>query len=119
MASVLSSLLQRSSIEDHEEVVKACNAALRESKTDGATQQVKVVALLHLNRFDDAIRLFEEGGEKLKSRAQLEYAYTLYKTGQLEQAEQIAGKLDSRGAKHLEAQAVRTNLSGALSIHAY
>lgn len=106
MTSILSSLLEQSTINDHEEVVKACNAALKESRSNIRTQHVKAVALLHLNRFDDVIRLFEEGGERLRGEAQLEYAYALYKTGDLEKAEQVAGEIDSRGAKHLEGQAV-------------
>ena len=118
MTSTLSSLLRRSSIEDHEEIVKACNAALKESKNDIATQHVKAVALLQLSRFDDALRLFEDGGDGLKSQAQLEYAYALYKTGELEEAERIAGKLSSRGARHLEAQTVRSGYSMTL-VHVY
>ena len=106
MSSTLSFLLRRSTIEDHEEVIKACNAALKESKNDVQAQHVKAVALLQLNRFDDAVRLFEECGEKLKNEAQLEYAYALYKVGELEKAEQKAAALESRGAKHLQAQAV-------------
>ena len=109
MTSSLSSVLARSTITDHEEVLKACNAALKESKNDIRAQHVKAVALLQLNRFDDAVREFEDAGNKLKSEAQLEYAYALYKVGELESAERTARELEEeegRGARHLQAQAV-------------
>lgn len=110
MAAVrsLSALLQQSSIEDHDEVIKACNATLKKSKNDLEAQHVKAVALLKQDRFDDAIRVFEDSGDALKQRASLEWAYALYKTGKLEEAIEAAAASDrGRGARHLEAQAVR------------
>lgn len=108
----LASLLQRSSIEDHEEIIKACNAILKKSKNDIGTQYVKVVALLKCDRFEDAIRVIEEGGDALKNEAILEWSYALYKTGKLDEAVTAAAAAASagkgRGARHVEAQAVRT-----------
>ncbi|KAB8239452.1 signal recognition particle subunit SRP72 [Aspergillus alliaceus] len=102
----LSSLLQRTSIDDHEEVLRSSNAALAKSKSDIQAQHVKVVALLKLDRYEDALRVFEEGGDTLKQRAALEYAYTLYKTGNLDEAIDVASQIaNDRGARHLEAQA--------------
>jgi signal recognition particle subunit SRP72 len=103
----LSTLLRQSSIADHEEVLKSCNAALKKSKNDIQAQHVKVVALLKLDRYDDALRVLEEGGDALKRSASLEYAYSLYRCGKLNDAADVAAGLDSgRGAKHVEAQAV-------------
>lgn len=102
----LSSLLQRTSIDDHEEVLRSSNAALAKSKSDIQAQHVKIVALLKLDRYEDALRVFEEGGDTLKKRAALEYAYTLYKTGNLDEAIDVASQIaNDRGARHLEAQA--------------
>ena len=104
----LNSLLKKTTIEDHEEVLKACNATLKQSKGDVDTQHVRVVALLKLDRFDDAIHVLEEGGDKLKQKAQLEHAYALYKLGKLDEARNLANRVTSeRGARHVEAQAVR------------
>jgi signal recognition particle subunit SRP72 len=103
----LSVLLHRSTLDDHEEVLNACNALLRKGKTDIATQQVKAVALLKLDRYDDAARFFEEAGDGLKGKAKLEYAYTLYKTGKLQEAAELASQIgDRRAARHVEAQSV-------------
>jgi signal recognition particle subunit SRP72 len=104
----LSTLLHRSTLDDHEEVLKACNASLKKSKTDIATQQIKAVALLKLDRYDDAARFFEEAGDGLKGKAKLEYAYTLYKVGKLQEAAELASQIDGqRAARHIEAQSVR------------
>jgi signal recognition particle subunit SRP72 len=104
----LSTLLHRSTLDDHEEVLKACNATLKKSKTDVATQQIKAVALLKLDRYDDAARFFEEAGDGLKGKAKLEYAYTLYKVGKLQEAAELASQIGGqRAARHVEAQSVK------------
>ena len=63
VAQLLSSLLQRTSIDDHEEVLSSANAVLAKSKGDVQAQHAKVVALLKLDRYEDALRVVEEGGE--------------------------------------------------------
>ena len=106
-AKTLSALLQRTSIDDHEEVLKACNASLKLSKGDLELQHVKFVALLKLDCYDDALRVLEDGGDRLKSRVSIERAYALYKVGDLEEAKNIASHASGeRGARHVEAQAV-------------
>ncbi|PYH73424.1 signal recognition particle subunit SRP72 [Aspergillus vadensis CBS 113365] len=105
-AQSLSSLLQRASIDDHEEVLQSCNAALAKSKSDLHAQHIKAVALLKLDRYEDCLRVFEEAGDGLKNRAALEYAYALYKCGQLDPAIEVVSRVaGERGALHLEAQA--------------
>ena len=107
-AKTLSGLLQQISIDDHEEILKACNNALKSSKNDLDFLHVRIVALLKLDRYDDALRILEENADSLKEKAKVEHAYALYKTGQLSEAKSIASKiLDDRGARHVEAQAVR------------
>ncbi|KAK5133223.1 hypothetical protein LTR08_008058 [Meristemomyces frigidus] len=101
----LTSLLKQTGIEDHEEILKAADRALNQSKGDLEAQNVKVVALLKLDRFDDAIGVFEAGGETLKENARLEYAYALYKTGKPSEAADVARRGAERGYKHVEAQA--------------
>ncbi|KAL4909105.1 hypothetical protein BDW74DRAFT_77620 [Aspergillus multicolor] len=102
----LSSLLSRASIDDHEEVLRSCDAVLAKSRSDSQAQHVKVVALLKLDRYEDCLRVFEESGDNLKKKAALEYGYVLYKTGNPEAAIDVVSSLaDNRGARHLEAQA--------------
>lgn len=107
-AKTLSTLLQRSTIEDHEEVLRTCNASLKQSKGDVELQHIKVIALLKLDRYEDALGVLEEGGVKLKRSAAIERAYALYKIGELSEAKTIAKSIaEDRGARHVEAQAVR------------
>ncbi|OJD27475.1 hypothetical protein ACJ73_01133 [Blastomyces percursus] len=102
----ISALLQRSTIDDHEEVIKACNAVLKTSKNDLNALHVKTVALVKLDRFEDAIRVIEDGGDELKKKVPLEWSYALYKVGQLEEAIKLAASVGTgRGGKHVEAQA--------------
>ena len=106
-AKTLSALLQRTTITDHEEVLRACNTSLKTSKNDLETQYIKVIALLKLDRYDDALRVLVESGDRLIQRADVERAYALYKVGELEEAKKVArGIEDQRGARHVEAQAV-------------
>jgi signal recognition particle subunit SRP72 len=103
-ASTLSSLLRSASIDDHDEVLKAANAVLKTSKNNPEALHTRVVALLKLDRFDDALRALDDGGDNLAERCTLEKAYALYKTGQLAEAEKLAQGQDKRGLKHIAAQ---------------
>ena len=106
--SDLSALLKKSTIEDHEAVLKACNARLKQSKNDLEAQHVKVIALLKLERYEDALRVLDAAGDPLKQKALFERAYTLYRTGEYEHARDLAKSIhDDRGARHIAAQAVR------------
>jgi tetratricopeptide (TPR) repeat protein len=113
VAQSLASLLQRASIDDHEEVLQSCNAVLAKSKSDLKAQHIKVIALLKLDRYEEALKTFQSGGSALKQSAALEYAYASYKCGNLEQAtEAVTQAAAGRGASHLEAQVVwRSTLS--------
>lgn len=107
VAQSLSSLLQRATIDDHEEVLQSCNETLAKSKNDIHAQHIKVIALLKLDRFEDALRVLEAGDDALKKRAGLEHAYALYKCAKLEEALDAVTRSDAgRGASHLEAQVV-------------
>lgn len=104
-APSLSSLLKQSSLEDHELVLKSAEATLAKDSNNLQAQHVKVVALLKLDRYQDALKVFENASAALKSQARLEWAYTLYKNGRLDEAEQIASEdQTNRGLKHVLAQ---------------
>ena len=103
----LSALLQQTTLDDHEEILKAANSALKKSKTDLQAQNARVIACLKLDRWDDAFRAFSEAGDALKKQARVEWAYTLYKTGRFEEAQKLAGaaKGQDYSLAHVEAQA--------------
>ena len=105
-AAALSALLRSASIQDHEEVLRAANAALKANKADITAQHTRVVALLHLDRFDDALRAIGEGGDKLENACLLERVYALYKTGKLDDATAVLKSvgLEERSLSHVAAQ---------------
>lgn len=105
-ASVLSNLLRSSTIVDHEEVLKAANAAINANKGDVTSHHTRIVALLNLDRFDDVLRAIDEGGSKLEEACAKENAYALYKVGKLDEATTVlkrAGVKD-RCFRHIAAQ---------------
>ncbi|KAL9102187.1 MAG: hypothetical protein Q9163_002635 [Psora crenata] len=105
-AKTLSALLKQSSINDHEEILRASDAALKTSKNDPELLHIRLIALLKLDRYDDALRMLEEDQGNLKKQANVERAYALYKTGKFEEAKSLAKSIgESRGARHVEAQA--------------
>jgi signal recognition particle subunit SRP72 len=103
----LNSLLRSSSIEDHDEALRLADAAIKSSGPgdDLTAHHTKVVALLKLDRFDDALRAIAAAGTRLEHQCLLEKAYALYKTGQLSEAEAVVSRAHkSRGARHVAAQ---------------
>lgn len=108
MAKSLSALLAQASIEDHDETLRAANAEIKKNKNNVEAQHAKAIALLHLDDFEGALKVFEDVKE-LQDKAQFEYAYTLYKTGDAAKAVQIAqasGNKSDRKTQHILAQAV-------------
>ncbi|KAJ4856411.1 putative TPR-like repeat domain-containing protein [Trichoderma breve] len=104
--NALSALLRAADIQDHEQILNAANAAIKADKSDYAAQHTKVVALLKLDRFDDALRVISGGGIKLQATCILEQAYALYKTGKLEEASKLieTAGLEKRSLRHVAAQ---------------
>ncbi|KAI3587689.1 hypothetical protein IWW34DRAFT_9904 [Fusarium oxysporum f. sp. albedinis] len=106
-AAALSALLRQSSIEDHDEALKIANAALKANKNDVDSQHTRIIALLKLDRFDDALRAIADGSPALHARIALENAYALYKTGKLDEATSVLqafGLEKKRSLQHVAAQ---------------
>ena len=104
-APTLSALLKRATLDDHEEVLKAANIALKKTKTDRQAQHARLVALIKLDRYSDALKALEDGGDSLKKQAKVEWAYALYKTGKLDQAENVVSEnAVTLSMTHLKAQ---------------
>ncbi|PSR81513.1 hypothetical protein BD289DRAFT_413009 [Coniella lustricola] len=111
MASKLTTLLARSSIEDHSEALAAADAALAADSKSLPAQHTKVIAMLRLERYDDALRIIAAGGDALESQCVLGKSYALYKTGALQDASELLSKYvsssdnpDDRALRHIAAQ---------------
>ena len=117
MAKSLSALLAQASIEDHDETLRAANAEIKKNKSNIEAQHAKTIALLHLDDFEGALKVFEDVKE-LQQKAQFEYAYTLYKTGDAAKAVEIAqasSNKQDRKTQHILAQAVCGSTPGRSS----
>lgn len=108
MAASLASLLARASVDDPSEALSIADAALASSKSDLTAQHTKVVALLRLDQYDDALRVIAAAGSALEERCILEKTYALYKTGALDEAASLLEGRDlanaDRALKHVAAQ---------------
>lgn len=101
---------------DHEEILKHANNVLRTSahRGDPLALHTKAVALLQLDRHEDALKIFDGAdGKKLDGIADLEHAYCLYKVGKLKEAVGLAKRVEGnsgkgRGMRYISAQAVST-----------
>jgi signal recognition particle subunit SRP72 len=113
----LLSSLTKTADPSHEEILKHANHVLKTSKGNTLALHTKAVAYLHLDRHEDALKLFESAdGKKLAGVADLEHAYCLYKVGKLEEAVALAKKAGEgehgRAFNHISAQAVGLLLLG-------
>lgn len=115
LSSLLKSLNLSEEAPNHTEILKHANNVLKTNKSNPEALHTKVVALLHLDRFEDVIKTLEENPLE---DAGFELAYALYKSGKWDKAEQVAreartkvgagprGERVKRGLGHVEAQAV-------------
>ena len=101
----LAAQLKKSEIVDHEQTLKSCDAILKKSKNDVQTKHIKAIALLKLDRYSEALEVFEKESQ-LQQKAALVYAYSLYRGGRPKRAAEVAAGQTDRGARHVEAQAV-------------
>ena len=109
-SQTLTQLLENTTLNDHEDILKASEIAIKKSPSDQTAWRAKAVALLKLYRYNEALVCFEDAGSSLPKTAPLEYAYSLYKVGRFKDAARLAASLpDGRAARHLEAQSVRQN----------
>ncbi|KAK6341257.1 Signal recognition particle core component [Orbilia brochopaga] len=106
----LAVLLKSLSLEDahdHEEILRTANNILK-SNPDPQTLRTRIVALIKLERYDEAIKSLEQTNGS--AGLELEHAYCLYKQGDLQGALSISPdgattERRQRALKHLQAQA--------------
>ncbi|KAF3938156.1 hypothetical protein ABW19_dt0200558 [Dactylella cylindrospora] len=107
----LATLLKNLSLEenqDHDEVLRQANDILKVA-SDPQTLKTRVVALIKLERYDEAIKSIEGAGDSA-SGLEFEHAYCLYKQGDLGgalaiSADGISSERKQRALKHIHAQA--------------
>lgn len=97
---------------DHSEILKHANHVLKSNKNNAKAIHTRVVALLNLDRHQDALNVFDTpAGKLIEEDAIFEKAYALYKLGRLEEALETTKKgeesgKNARAYQHIAAQAV-------------
>jgi signal recognition particle subunit SRP72 len=115
LESLLKNLSLTDNGPDHEEILRHANSVLKSAKGNPRALHTKVVALLNLDRHQDALKVFTSPeGRTIAEVAVLERAYCLYKVGKLQEAVELAQKAQvdaqtARALKHIAAQAVSTS----------
>ena len=116
LSALLKSLNLTDDTPNHAEILKHAQNVLSKNPSHPEALHTKVVALLHLDKFDEVVKTLEKTPLE---EAKFELAYALYKSGKWEKAEEVArvarGKASrekvERGLGHVEAQAVRLLLN--------
>lgn len=105
MASLITSLVKKATIDDHGANLQTSEQTLKTSPTDSEALQTKAVALLKLERYADALKHFAQT-QSLQKELPEAYAYCLYRQGKFEEAVAVASEVkNSRGAQHITLQA--------------
>ena len=117
MASSLPTLftdLQRATIEGNDDrSLELCNDILKQSPNDQTALHCKVVTLIRLGQYDDALSLIARKFKGTDVDVSFERIYCYYRTNQLKQALELlneikaANNTTSPGILYLEAQLVR------------
>ncbi|KAA8909169.1 hypothetical protein FN846DRAFT_1009456 [Sphaerosporella brunnea] len=111
LESLLKGLSLSDNGSDHEQILRHADSVLKSSQGNSLALHTKVVALLNLDRHEDAYKVFTSPqGQKIADVAVLEHAYCLYKVGKLEETVELVRKADvdpqtARALKHIAAQA--------------
>src|SRR5690606_12976940 len=82
LASLLKNLSISNNEPDHEQILRHADGVLKTDKTNELAQRTKVVALLQLDRFEDAVKFLDSNDVP---NALLEKAYALYKVGRTDE----------------------------------
>ncbi|KAF2674266.1 hypothetical protein BT63DRAFT_408469 [Microthyrium microscopicum] len=101
----LASLLKQTNLNDHSEILKAANASLKKSKSDITAHHARLIALLLLERYDDAAKVAQDDSPKLK-QSTWEWLYAGYQKDDLDHATLKSPQDQPRGLLHLRAQAL-------------
>jgi len=105
MSNNLTSLLKKSTLDDHDALLQAADGALKSSPNDTQAQQIRAIALLKLERYSDALAYFGDVKDLQESLPEA-YSYCLYRSGKFEEAVAAASSVqNSRGAQHIKLQA--------------
>lgn len=111
LSELFSNLTIAASSNDYERALIISDELLKSSPTDPRVARQKIIALIKLDRYKDALSFIEECTFLNGKDLVLEKGFCLYKLGNGPDAENILQQGTGRGVQHIRAQNVRPSVS--------
>jgi signal recognition particle subunit SRP72 len=106
LSELLSRLTLAASSNDFERVVAISNEVLKSSPNDSRAARQKIIALIKLDEYKDALAFLDECTFLNKNDTILERGFCLYKLGKGSEAEEVLKEGSGRAIQHVRAQNV-------------
>jgi Putative TPR-like repeat len=106
LSDLFSRLTIAASSNDFEKVLAISNDILKSSPTDSRAAKQKLVALIKLDKYKDALSFLDECTFLSSKETVLEKGFCLYKLGRSNEAEGVLSEGSGRAVQHVRAQNV-------------
>jgi hypothetical protein len=107
LSELFSRLTLAASSNDFERVLAISNEMLKSSPNDSRAARRKVIALIKLDKYKDALSFLDECTFLNKNDTVLERGFCLYKLGNGIEAQKVLEEGSGRAVQHVRAQNVR------------
>jgi tetratricopeptide (TPR) repeat protein len=108
LSELLSRLSLAASSNDYDRLLQVSNDLLKSSPNNVLAAKQKVIALIKLDKYKDALAFLEESTSLDKNEYVLEHGFCLYKLGRGEEAEKVLEQGSGRAIEHVRAQNVNS-----------
>ena len=108
LSELFSRLSLAASSNDFERVLAISNEMLKSSPNDSRAARQKIIALIKLDKYKDALAFLDECTFLNKNDTVLERGFCLYKLGKGSEAEKVLEEGSGRAVQHVRAQNVRS-----------
>lgn len=116
LSDLFSRLTLAASSNDFERALEISNQLLKASPNDSRAAKQKIIALIKLDKYNDALAFLEECTFLNRKDTILEKGFCLYKLGKGSDAQKILEEGSGRAIQHVRAQNVYSLILGMLTI---
>jgi hypothetical protein len=106
LSELLSRLSLAASSNDFDRLLQVSNDVLKSSSTNALAAKQKILALIKLDKYKDALTFLEESTFLDRKEIVLEHGFCLYKLGRGIEAEKVLEQGSGRAVEHIQAQNV-------------
>jgi len=115
LSDLLSRLTLAASTNDFEQALEISNQLLNASPSDSRAAKQKIIALIKLDKYKDALAFLEECTFLNRKETILEKGFCLYKLGKGSEAQKVLEEGTGRAIQHVRAQNVYSSMNGILT----